>query len=103
MNGKQARRCRAIANAEAVRSGLWKKGDDSVKGKWYRRLLARLFPSIRRKYSDWVGRWYKRTLKLWAHRVYASAHDPEYAAFLRSKKRVDKVLRKKRYHFEPAK
>ena len=81
MNAKQAKRARAAANHEANRRGLWKKGEADIYAKWWRRLLARFFPKLRKKYADWIGTWYKRTLKDWARQAYRSIHDQDWKAF----------------------
>jgi hypothetical protein len=88
MNGKQAKRARSAAHAEAERIGLWKKGEASVFAKWWRRLLARIFPKLRRRYIDAVGRWYKRTLKDFARQAYAYIHDRDAQAFRRMQLRA---------------
>jgi hypothetical protein len=82
------KRARAIAFAEARRRGLWKQGEAEVYKKWWRRLLGRFFPSLRKKWADWIGRWHKRTIKAWAHQVQASTHDAEWQSFLRAQKKI---------------
>lgn len=81
VNGKQAKRARGIANTEAQRRGLWKQGEKGVYAKWWRRLLARFFPKLRKRYADAVGRWYKRTLKDFARQAYAYIHDRDAQRF----------------------
>ena len=100
MNGKQAKRARGAANAEAVSRGLWKQGEASVYAKWWRKLAARVFPRLRKRYADAVGRWYRRVLKSFARQAYASIHDPDVAAFARARakiKRREERERTRRY------
>lgn len=87
MSGKQAKRARAAAHAEAERIGLWKKGERMAFEKWWRRLLARLFPQYRKRWIDAVGRWYKRNLKGFAKQAYAFVHDRDAQAFARAQAR----------------
>jgi hypothetical protein len=96
MNAKQSRRARAVAHAEAERRGLWKQGEASVYAKWWRKLLARLFPRIRKRYADRIGGWYKRTLKTWAHNVAASVHDRELQAILRAQAKIQRKHERER-------
>ena len=105
MNGKQAKRARSAANAEAQRRGLWKKGEADIYAKWWRKLFAAIFLPLRRKYSDIIGRWYKRTLKDWSRQVYAFAHNggKEEAEYLERKRaRINRKfqaeLRQKKAH-----
>jgi hypothetical protein len=96
MNTKQAKRTRAYAYKEAERQGLWKKGEEGVYTKWYRRILARFFPKLRKKYADAIGRWYKSTLKRWSKEAYASIHDRDAQAFARARAKMQASDRKKR-------
>lgn len=100
MSGKQSRRARALAHAEAERSGIWKKDEASVFAKWWRRLLAFLFPRLRRRYLDAVGRWYKRTLKAWQKIAYehrpGSRQGEIDAAEARSLARAQRISRRRR-------
>jgi hypothetical protein len=68
MNGKQAKRCRAAAWAEAQKRNEW---EIIRKTLGWRRLLAFFFPALKRKYMSWVGKAYKKTLKMWLKEVYA--------------------------------
>jgi hypothetical protein len=94
MNGKQAKKCRAIANSEAIRSKLWEKGANSLP--LWRRFFARLFPRLRRKYADWIGKWYKRTLKTWSRAIYASMHDRDFLAMQAYRQKMQKKADRKR-------
>lgn len=94
MNGKQAKRARAAANAEAQRIGLWQKGEASLFSKWWRRLAARLFPRKRKQYLDAVGRWYKHVLKDFSRQAYSFIHDRDAQAMLRARERA---MRKRRW------
>jgi hypothetical protein len=98
VSGKQSRRARALAHAEAERQGLWKKGEAGVFAKWWRRLLARFFPRLRRRYLDAVGRWYKRTLKVWQKIAYehrpGSRQGEIDAAEARSLARAQRISRR---------
>jgi hypothetical protein len=60
VNTKQAKRARAVAHAEATRTGLWANLAASLV--WWRRILARIFPKYAKRYNDWIGRAYKRNL-----------------------------------------
>jgi len=93
MNGKQAKRCRAVVHAEAVKQGLWKQGEAFVYSKWWRKLAARIFPRLRKRYADAVGRWYKHTTKGWTRRVAAYIHDREAQARTRKDNRAFRVAR----------
>jgi len=90
MNAKQCKRARSVAFREAKRRGLWKKGEAQVYGKWWRRLLAKFFPKFRKKYGDWVGRWYKRVVKDWAKQVAASVHDKDWQALQKAREKMDR-------------
>lgn len=91
MNGKQSKKARAAAWKEAERRGLWKKGDKELIGaKWWRPILAKLFPKIRARYMDAIGRWHKATIKGWAKQVAASIHDRDLAAFQRAQHRAQR-------------
>jgi len=88
MSARQSKRARAYAYKEAERQGLWKKGEGEVYQKWHRRLAAKLFPKIRKKYMNIIGRWYKATLKRWAKQAYASIHDRDAQAFASARKKI---------------
>ena len=96
MNGKQAKHARRVEYQEAVRQNLWKKGEKSLYAKWWRPLLAAIFPKRRKAYSDAVGRWYRRVLKTWSRNVYEYEHDPERREFERIKHKLAKRREKKR-------
>ena len=91
MNGKQAKRARAIAFAEAERQGLWKKGESQFFTFW-RKLLAFFFPRRRRRYLDAIGRWYKATLKRWTRQAYIQTviEREERIRFHRAQKRAER-------------
>lgn len=89
MSGKVEKRYRAAAYAEASRRQLWKKGEDSFM-RWYRRLLAWLFPRLRRRYFDLIGRWYKRNLKSFARQARAFMHDRDAQAFAAAQRKAEK-------------
>jgi len=92
-----AKKARALAMQEARKRNLWKKGKDQVYAKWYRRLLAKLFPKLRAKWDAWIGKWYKYNVKRWAKSIRASIHDQELQSFLRIQARNKrKEERKKR-------
>jgi hypothetical protein len=93
VNGKQCREARAKAYEEAGRRKLWKKGEEGVYAKWWRKLLARIFPKLRKKYTDAIGRWYKATLKIWAKNIRASLHDRELAKILRVRNQLERKRR----------
>lgn len=95
MNCRQAKKARAIANREAKRQNLWKRGIDSILSKWWRKLLAKWFPSFQKKYSNAVGSWYKRQLKTWARQAYAFSHDSDQLAFQAAKRKVDRMMKKR--------
>jgi hypothetical protein len=90
MNGKQAKRARAVAHAEAVRRGLWKQGESYLFGKWWRRLIAWLFPKRKKQYMDRIGRWYKSTLKMWSRQAYTAIHDRDFLALQRARVKIQK-------------
>jgi hypothetical protein len=96
MNGKQAKRARAMANHEAVKRGLWNQGESSVYSKWWRKILAKLFPKYRNRYTGWVGRWYKATLKKWARIAYAQIHDNDVKSFLNVQRKLRARLSRER-------
>jgi hypothetical protein len=89
VNGKQARRAREVAYNEAMRRGLWKKGEASLS--WWRKLFAKVFPRLRRKYAGWVGRWYKRTLKKWSKLAYEYVHSGQAERDYIERRRFAKV------------
>ncbi len=90
------KKSRAIAKQEAIHRGLWKQGEASVYAKWWRKLLARFFPKLRKRYADWVGRWYKRTLKAWSHNIAASIHDRELQAIMRAREKINREFARER-------
>lgn len=96
MSGRQSRRARSVAFAEAKRQGLWKKGEKSLHSKWWRRLGARLFPRLRAKYDRRIGRWYKATVKRWAHEAYQAMHDPDRLEMARVRRKLAKERARKR-------
>jgi len=96
MSSRQAKRCRALANREAKRRGLWKQGEKSIYGKWWRRLLALFFPKARAKYLSWIGRWYKSTLKKWAKEAYRNMHDQEVQSYLKTREKMRKISKRQR-------
>jgi hypothetical protein len=93
MSGRMARKARGIAHGEAVRRGLWGKGEKGLYT-WWRRLIAKLFPKFRKRYADAVGRWYKATLKTWARNIRHSFHDRDAMAFEKARARIRKDSRK---------
>jgi len=96
LNGKQARAARRYAYREAVSRGLWKKGEQYVYSKFWRRLLAGIFPKTRKRYTDAIGRWYRRTLKAWSRQIYREAKDRDRMEFERLRRRMAKRREKKR-------
>jgi len=89
MNGRQARAARAAAHWQAQNTRLWARGEGQLMT-WWRKALARLFPRLRRKYKDIVGAWYKRTLKRWAHIIYAQKHDRDMIEFERVRQKLSR-------------
>jgi len=96
VNQKQAKRARGIAQSEANRRGLWKKGESDVYAKWWRKLLAWFFLKFRKRYAGWVGRWYKSTLKRWSRLAYASVHDPDVREFERVRNKISRAEQRRR-------
>ena len=94
MSGRKSRIYRSLANESANRGNVFKQGADGFM-KWYRRLLAAIFPKYRRKYNGIVGWWYKRWLKKEARRIAAYNRDPDTRAFYaaRSKARRNWVAK----------
>ena len=95
MSARQIKRARAYAYKEAERQGLWKKCEEGIYAKWYRRLAAKLFPKFRNRYTDAIGRWYKATLKRWSKEAYASIHDREAIAFAKARAKIGRDFRKR--------
>jgi hypothetical protein len=87
------KRCRAVAMQEARRRNLWKQGEDAVYQKWYRRIFVRFFPSLRKKYNSWIGRWYRKCVKFMAKQARASVHDPVIQQYLRLRRKNEKKAR----------
>lgn len=96
MSAKQIKRARAYAYEEAERQGLWKKGEKQVYAKWYRPVLAKLFPKLRKKYMNAIGRWYKATLKRWSKEAYAWTHDRDAIAFAKTRAKIQAREKRKR-------
>jgi hypothetical protein len=82
----QHKRARAAAYAEASKRGLWATLAGSLA--WWRKLLARIFPRLAKRYNAWVGRAYKRQLKDWARQAYAWLRNggPQESAYLERKR-----------------
>jgi len=95
VNGKQIKRCRSLANSVAVKQEVWKQGEASVYAKWWRKILARIFPRLRKRYADWVGRWYKRVKKDFTRQAKAYMHDREAQKEARQEARAFRVARAK--------
>lgn len=101
MNGKQAKKYRAMAHSYAVGNKVFAKGRDDLKAArpWWRRLLDALFPMFTAKHREnddkTLGLWYKRTLKHLAHRYSAYMNDPDRLALERAKRKMrrDKLAR----------
>jgi hypothetical protein len=92
-----AKKARALAMQEARKRNLWGIGQAEVFKKWWRPILAKIFPKLRKKYADWIGRFFKATVKRWAKQVRASVHDQALQSFLRAQARNKrKEERKKR-------
>lgn len=91
MSAKMHKKARAYAYTEASRRNLWAKGTASFYGKWWRKLMAWLFPKTRKRYTDAIGRWYKATLKAWSHAIAESFHDPDRDEFIRARRRIAKT------------
>ena len=103
VNQKQSKRARAIAHTEATRRKLWAEGEKSVYAKWWRKLAAKLFPRLRKRYADAIGRWYKRTLKTWSHNIAASIHDRELQAILAAQAKINRKYARERAQMRFAK
>lgn len=96
MNGKQARRARALAMGEAKRRHLWQEGRgylfSGFRG-FLRKLAAKISPKKKAEYDTLIGRWYRRNVKKWTHDAYAASHNSDLAALAaaRSKARRARV------------
>lgn len=93
MSGRQSKVARSAANREAIRRGLWKQGEKDVYSKWWRKILAKVFPKIRKRYTDAIGRWYKRILKSFAKQAYAAIHDRDLQELRRVQKKIARDFR----------
>lgn len=88
MNAKQMKKTRHAAYEEAERRKLWNIGSESIRKSlyksWWRRLVARIFRKVRARdealIAELTGHWYEATIKRWAHRAIAYAHDPDFQA-----------------------
>jgi len=90
MSERKYRLARQEAYKEAVRQKLWDKGMKEFYSRLWRRIISWLFPKTKKRYSDFVGRWYKRTLKIWAKSVYEYQHDPDVREFERARRKVNR-------------
>ena len=87
MSGRKSRVYRAAAMSNAKRGNVFKQGADGFM-RWYRRILAAIFPKYRRKYNGVIGWWYKRWLKKEARRIAAYNRDPDTSAFYAARAKV---------------
>jgi hypothetical protein len=62
------KKARAIATKEADKQGLDKRIRAGLR--WWRKLLAKIFPRLRRRYDAWVKARRKKIIKLWKREVY---------------------------------
>ena len=67
MSGKTARLYRAKAYKEATEQDAWNRIKKGLP--LWRRVLGRLFRSLRRKYDGWIGRAYRATVKRWSREI----------------------------------
>jgi hypothetical protein len=94
MSSKKHRLARQAAYHEALKQRVWNKGETEVFAKWWRRLLAWVFPKTRKRYADMIGRWYKRVLKSWAKRAYELDHDRDMKAFIAARRKLARIARR---------
>lgn len=94
MSSKKHRLARQAAYHESLKQRVWNKGETEVFAKWWRRLLARVFPKTRKRYADMIGRWYKRVLKSWAKRAYELDHDRDMKAFIAARRKLARLARR---------
>ena len=87
MSGRKSRAYRAAATSNANRGNVFKQGSDGFM-RWYRRLLAAIFPKYRRKYNGIIGWWYKRWLKHEARRIAQIMRDPDTMAFYKARAKM---------------
>jgi hypothetical protein len=64
---------------------------------WWRKLLAKLFPALKRKYDKWAKWAHKRTIKKWSREVYAYnvVEREERMRLLRAQRRLSKAHTRK--------
>jgi hypothetical protein len=86
---------RAAAHNSAMRNHVFRTGADGFM-RWWRKLLAAVFPPARRKYDHIIGWWYKRWLKHEAQRIAEYDRDPERKAFAATTRKIRKEYAKKR-------
>jgi len=87
MSGRKSRLYRAAANQNAKRNNVFAIGARGFM-KWYRKLIAAIFPGRRKRYDRAIGWWYKRWLKKEAHRIATIDRDPDTRAFMATRKKV---------------
>jgi len=90
VSAKKHRDARAAVYHEAKRRNLWKRGEELLYAKWYRKLLAFISPATRKRYSDAIGAWYKRNLKAAGRRAYEQMHDADQKEFRRVQRTASK-------------
>ena len=66
MSGKQSKRFRALAYAEAQKRDLWKDCKQYIFATLWQKLLARLSKRYRSRLLNKTGYLYRRNLKAWA-------------------------------------
>ena len=90
MSGRKSREYRTYAMMNARRNNVFKAGADGFM-KWYRRLMAAIFPKARRKYNHTIGWWFKRWIKHEAKRIAIIDRDPDTKAFMAARKKMAKA------------
>ena len=88
MSAKKHKRARAMAYSAAKHQDLWAKGERDVRKSFWRRLFITISKRFRSKWTDKIARWYKATLKAWAHEFYERERAGEFAAFARARRKV---------------
>jgi hypothetical protein len=88
MSAKKHKRARAMAYRAAKHQDLWAKAEQEVKKSFWRRLSMAISKRVRSKWTTAIGRWYKATLKRWAHDFYERERAGEFAAFEKARRKV---------------
>lgn len=86
------KRARAAVYEAATRDKWWQKGQDSL-GR-ARRFWASIFPFLRRRYNDAIGRWYKANIKQSKRNLVADFRDGTLAEHERIKRKAARIRRK---------